>query len=154
MVCYETYMSQNTKSNGVHRSNEFDTAREANLGTSKFIFVNFQFNDFTYSFLDLQVISGGVARNNFFAKALEILCSEKGFQFVRTPPQLCNDNGVMIAWNGCERWIANTGVIRDRNEIETVTVEKTAPLGENWIQKVRGANIKCKLVKLKTLMAQ
>ncbi|XP_032666893.1 probable tRNA N6-adenosine threonylcarbamoyltransferase, mitochondrial isoform X2 [Odontomachus brunneus] len=97
------------------------------------------------------VISGGVACNNFFARALEIVCSEKGFQFVRTPPRLCNDNGVMIAWNGVERWIANAGVIRDRNEIETVTIEKKMPLGENWIEKVRDANIKCKLVKLNVL---
>ncbi|EFN64479.1 Probable O-sialoglycoprotein endopeptidase 2 [Camponotus floridanus] len=97
------------------------------------------------------VISGGVACNNFLAKALEIVCSEKGFKFVRTPPRLCNDNGVMIAWNGAERWMANIGVIRDRNEIEMVTVEKKAPLGESWIERVQDANIKCKLVKLKEL---
>ncbi|XP_011870963.1 PREDICTED: probable tRNA N6-adenosine threonylcarbamoyltransferase, mitochondrial isoform X2 [Vollenhovia emeryi] len=64
------------------------------------------------------VISGGVACNNFLAKALEIVCAERGFTLVRTPPRLCNDNGVMIAWNGVERWIANTGVLRNREEIE------------------------------------
>lgn len=99
----------------------------------------------------MQVISGGVACNNFLAKALEIVCSEKGFKFVRTPPRLCNDNGVMIAWNGAERWMANVGVIRDKNEIEMVTVAKRAPLGESWIKRVQDANIKCKLVKLKKL---
>lgn len=98
------------------------------------------------------VVSGGVACNNFLAKALEIVCLEKGFKFVRTPPRLCNDNGVMIAWNGMERWMANAGVIRDRDEIEMVTVEKKVPLGESWIERVQDAGIKCKLVKLKALL--
>ncbi|XP_011331126.1 probable tRNA N6-adenosine threonylcarbamoyltransferase, mitochondrial isoform X2 [Ooceraea biroi] len=95
------------------------------------------------------VISGGVACNNSLAKALELVCSKMGFKFIRTPAQWCNDNGVMIAWNGAERWIANTGIIRDRDEIESVTVEKKAPFGESWIERVENANIKCKLVKLK-----
>ncbi|XP_029155266.1 probable tRNA N6-adenosine threonylcarbamoyltransferase, mitochondrial isoform X2 [Nylanderia fulva] len=97
------------------------------------------------------VVSGGVACNNFLAKALEIVCLEKSFKFVRTPPRLCNDNGVMIAWNGVERWIANVGVIRNRDEIEMIAVEKKVPLGESWIERVQDANIKCKLVKLKGL---
>lgn len=97
------------------------------------------------------MISGGVACNNFLARALEIVCSEKGFKFIRTPSRLCNDNGVMIAWNGAERWIANAGVIRERDKIEMVTPEKKATLGESWIEKVQDANIKCKLVKLKGL---
>lgn len=97
------------------------------------------------------VVSGGVACNNFLAKALEIVCSEKGFKFVRTPPRLCNDNGVMIAWNGVERWTANVGVIQNRDDIEMITVEKKAPLGESWIERVQNADIKCKLVKLKGL---
>lgn len=97
------------------------------------------------------MISGGVACNDFLARALEIVCSERGFKFVRTPPQWCNDNGVMIAWNGAERWIANAGVIRDRDEIEMVPAEKKAPFGEDWTEKVKDANIKCKLVKLKGL---
>lgn len=98
---------------------------------------------------EIQVISGGVACNNFLARALEIVCAEKGFRLVRTPPQLCNDNGVMIAWNGAERWIANAGVLRDREEIEAVTVQKKAPFGEDWIGRVQDADIKCKLVSLK-----
>nr|XP_012223346.1 PREDICTED: probable tRNA N6-adenosine threonylcarbamoyltransferase, mitochondrial isoform X2 [Linepithema humile] len=68
------------------------------------------------------VISGGVACNNALAKALEIVCTERGFTFVRTPPELCNDNGVMIAWNGAEKWMANKGVIRCKDEIEMVWI--------------------------------
>lgn len=100
----------------------------------------------------MQVISGGVACNNFLARALEIVCSEKGFKLVRTPSKWCNDNGVMIAWNGVERWIVNAGIIRDKDEIEMVTTEKKAPLGENWVERVENANIKCKLIKLKGLV--
>jgi len=92
-----------------------------------------------------------VACNNFLAKTLEIVCSERGFKFVRTPPHLCNDNGIMIAWNGVERWMANVGVLRNRKEIEMVSIEKTASFGENWIERVQNANIKCKLVKLNRL---
>ncbi|KAL0112052.1 hypothetical protein PUN28_013345 [Cardiocondyla obscurior] len=97
------------------------------------------------------VISGGVACNNFLAKALEIVCSQKGFTFVRTPPRLCNDNGIMIAWNGAEKWIVNKGVLRNKEEIEMVTIEKRAPFGESWIERVTNANIKCKLIKLDIL---
>ncbi|KYN44022.1 putative O-sialoglycoprotein endopeptidase 2 [Trachymyrmex septentrionalis] len=97
------------------------------------------------------VISGGVACNNFLAKTLEIVCSERGFKFVRTPPRLCNDNGVMIAWNGAEKWMANINVLRNREEIETVSIEKNASFGESWIERVQDANIKCKLVKLNRL---
>lgn len=92
-----------------------------------------------------------MACNNFLAKALKIVCSERGFEFVRTPPRLCNDNGVMIAWNGVERWMTNAGVLRNREEIEMVTVEKDASFGESWIKRVQNANIKCKLVKLNEL---
>ncbi|XP_012536377.1 probable tRNA N6-adenosine threonylcarbamoyltransferase, mitochondrial [Monomorium pharaonis] len=94
------------------------------------------------------VISGGVACNNFLAKTLETVCSERGFKFVRTPPHLCNDNGIMIAWNGVERWLVNAGIFRSREEIEMVTIEKNALFGESWIERVKDANIKCKLVKL------
>jgi len=54
----------------------------------------------------------------------------------------------MIAWNGAERWMANKGVIRDRDEIEKINVEKKVLFGESWIERVKNANIKCKLVKL------
>ena len=89
-----------------------------------------------------------MACNNFLAKSLEIVCSERGFKFVRTPPRLCNDNGVMIAWNGAEKWMANINVLQDRAEIEMVSIEKNASFGESWIERVQDADIKCKLVKL------
>ncbi|CAD1468515.1 unnamed protein product, partial [Heterotrigona itama] len=90
------------------------------------------------------VVSGGVACNNLLAKALNIVCTELGYNFVRTPPKLCTDNGIMIAWNGIEKWIRDIDVIKDSNEIEKIEIENTAPLGENWIKKVEETNLKCK----------
>lgn len=96
-----------------------------------------------------QVVSGGVACNNFLAEALNIVSTELGYSFIRTPPKLCTDNGTMIAWNGIEKWIADVDIIRNPNEIEKIEIEKTAPLGENWIKKVEAAKLKCKWVKIK-----
>ncbi|CAK9831986.1 tRNA N6-adenosine threonylcarbamoyltransferase, mitochondrial [Anthophora retusa] len=95
------------------------------------------------------VVSGGVACNNFLAKALSIVSAEVGYNFVRTPPKLCTDNGIMVAWNGVEKWITNTDVIRDLSEIEKIKVQSKAPFGEDWIVKVKLAEIKCKWVKIK-----
>ncbi|KZC08709.1 putative tRNA threonylcarbamoyladenosine biosynthesis protein Osgepl1 [Dufourea novaeangliae] len=95
------------------------------------------------------VVSGGVACNDFLAKALNIVSTELGFNFVRPPPKLCTDNGIMIAWNGVERWIADKGVIKNENDIDNVCIEKKAPLGEDWREKVKEANLKCNWVKLK-----
>lgn len=99
------------------------------------------------------VVSGGVACNNFLAKALHVLCTELGYNFVRTPPRLCTDNGVMIAWNGVEKWIANVDVIRDPNEIEKIQIEKRSPFGESWIERVKEMNLKCEWVKIRKKLA-
>lgn len=101
-----------------------------------------------FRFFIEQVVSGGVACNNFLAKALNIVCTELGYNFVRTPPKLCTDNGIMIAWNGVEKWIRDIDVIKNSNEIEKIEIENMAPLGENWIKKVEEANLKCKWVKI------
>ncbi|XP_043282866.1 probable tRNA N6-adenosine threonylcarbamoyltransferase, mitochondrial isoform X2 [Venturia canescens] len=93
------------------------------------------------------VVSGGVACNNFLAKGLNIVCSELGYKFVRPPPQLCTDNGIMIAWNGVEKWMADIGVLRDQKEINEVVIQRRAPLGEDWTEKVRKASISCKMIK-------
>lgn len=53
------------------------------------------------------VFSGGVACNDFIFRGLEQLVSEYGYTCHRPAKELCRDNGVMIAWNGMERWLAN-----------------------------------------------
>lgn len=100
------------------------------------------------------VISGGVACNNLLSKALNIICSELDYKFIRTPPKLCTDNGIMIAWNGVEKWITDTDIIRDPDEIDKVKAESKATFGEDWRQKVESANIRCEWVKVKRKLYQ
>jgi N6-L-threonylcarbamoyladenine synthase len=49
------------------------------------------------------VVAGGVAANGAIRRALMRFCSETGLRLVLPPPQLCTDNGAMIAWAGIER---------------------------------------------------
>ncbi|XP_047361425.1 probable tRNA N6-adenosine threonylcarbamoyltransferase, mitochondrial isoform X3 [Vespa velutina] len=99
------------------------------------------------------VISGGVACNNFIAKALDIICSELNYKLVRTPPRLCTDNGVMIAWNGVEKWISGIDILRNESEIKNVTVETKAAIGEDWTERVRFSKLKCKRIKIEKKLA-
>jgi glycoprotease/Kae1 family metallohydrolase len=48
------------------------------------------------------VLSGGVARNRALIAELEALTAERNIRTVVPPPELCTDNGVMIAWAGVE----------------------------------------------------
>jgi N6-L-threonylcarbamoyladenine synthase len=49
------------------------------------------------------VAAGGVAANQPIRKVLTRLAFEVGATLVMPPPDLCTDNGAMIAWAGCER---------------------------------------------------
>ena len=46
-----------------------------------------------------QVVSGGVASNQYLRSQLESLTSSYGYSLHCPPPRLCTDNGVMIAWS-------------------------------------------------------
>nr|CAH7768206.1 unnamed protein product [Callosobruchus chinensis] len=94
------------------------------------------------------VVSGGAACNNFIAEGLGIVCDALGYRMVRPPPKLCTDNGVMIAWNGVEKWREDIDVLTNFDHID---IEKTAPLGVSLIQDVEQERISCKWVKLKQL---
>lgn len=94
------------------------------------------------------MVSGGVACNNFIARGLQLVCNDMNYKFVRPPPKLCMDNGVMIAWNGVERWRANVGVLRDYSK---VVIEKSCPLGVSLIDDVIKESISCKWTKLTEL---
>ncbi|KAI4465172.1 trna n6-adenosine threonylcarbamoyltransferase [Holotrichia oblita] len=94
------------------------------------------------------VVSGGAACNNFIAKALRAVCEELGYEFARPPPKLCTDNGVMIAWNGIEKWNTNIDI---RYDYDSIATEKISPLGTNIVNDVVKENISCKWVKLNKL---
>jgi N6-L-threonylcarbamoyladenine synthase len=49
------------------------------------------------------VVAGGVAVNQSIRRALHRVAGEHGTVLVAPPPELCTDNGAMIAWAGCER---------------------------------------------------
>lgn len=93
------------------------------------------------------VVSGGVACNNYIFSALQMLCNETNYEIFRPPPKLCTDNGVMIAWNGLEKWRKGLDVV---TELDSLDIEATSPLGENLIGKVREAKIPTKLMKIKS----
>lgn len=48
--------------------------------------------------LCFQVVSGGVASNQYVRRSLQLLADATNFTLVCPPPRLCTDNGVMIAW--------------------------------------------------------
>jgi len=50
------------------------------------------------------VIGGGVGCNGAIRRALTRFCAEAGLRFVAPVPELCSDNGAMIAWAGLERF--------------------------------------------------
>lgn len=64
------------------------------------------------------VVSGGVACNQYFHLYLKIVCKEMGYRLVCPEPKLCTDNGIMIAWNGVERYKAGVGVTQDIDSVD------------------------------------
>ena len=83
----------------------------------------------------------------FIRKGLTTVAEHFGMEAVYPQPRLCTDNGVMIAWNGLERWREGKGVVRWQDVLE-VQVEPRCPLGENIHEEVEKAAIKCKWIKL------
>jgi N6-L-threonylcarbamoyladenine synthase len=51
------------------------------------------------------VAAGGVAANQAIRKVLSRVAMEAGTELVAPPPELCTDNGAMIAWAGAERLV-------------------------------------------------
>lgn len=49
------------------------------------------------------VVAGGVAANRVLRTRLEQLCDDRRFALFVPPPELCTDNGAMVAWAGAER---------------------------------------------------
>jgi N6-L-threonylcarbamoyladenine synthase len=49
------------------------------------------------------VAAGGVAANHAIRDALQAVAAKAGTTLIMPPPELCTDNGAMIAWAGAER---------------------------------------------------
>ncbi|XP_026659130.2 probable tRNA N6-adenosine threonylcarbamoyltransferase, mitochondrial isoform X3 [Phoenix dactylifera] len=52
-----------------------------------------------------QVVSGGVASNQYVRTRLNHVVEKNGLQLACPPPSLCTDNGVMVAWTGIEHFL-------------------------------------------------
>lgn len=92
------------------------------------------------------VVSGGVACNNFIFKCLETFGEVYNYRVIRPPPRVCTDNGIMIAWNGIEKYKIQSGLV---DTIEEKDIEPKAPLGRNLISEVKQSLIPVKVVRLK-----
>ncbi|XP_047985986.1 probable tRNA N6-adenosine threonylcarbamoyltransferase, mitochondrial [Leguminivora glycinivorella] len=92
------------------------------------------------------VVSGGVACNNYIFNALTYLCGESDYKIYRPLPKLCTDNGVMIAWNGLEKWRRSIDITTDISKLD---IQAASPLGESLINEVVNAKIPTKLMKIK-----
>ncbi|XP_034250090.1 probable tRNA N6-adenosine threonylcarbamoyltransferase, mitochondrial isoform X2 [Thrips palmi] len=98
------------------------------------------------------VVSGGVAANKFIANGLKLVCDNYNYHLSVPPPKLCNDNGVMIAWNGVERYRENVGILK-WNQLDDVQVSTKCPLGKDIRQSVKDEKIsRVRYVKLKGLV--
>ncbi|XP_014664386.1 PREDICTED: probable tRNA N6-adenosine threonylcarbamoyltransferase, mitochondrial isoform X2 [Priapulus caudatus] len=84
------------------------------------------------------VLSGGVACNSFIRQVIGQLCDHHEYDLVCPPPQLCTDNGVMVAWNGMEKLKVGKGIASDP---ELVDIEPKCSIGPSMIRKVQEANI-------------
>lgn len=92
------------------------------------------------------VVSGGVACNDFIFTALSQMSGQLNYTAVRPSKKLCQDNGVMIAWNGVERFLQQKG-ITSHDAIDKINTIPKCQLGENIIDQVKEANIACKWAK-------
>lgn len=54
------------------------------------------------------VVSGGVASNLYIKSRVETVGRKYNVAVSSPPVKYCTDNGVMIAWNGCEKLMANS----------------------------------------------
>ncbi|KAM5152466.1 tRNA N6-adenosine threonylcarbamoyltransferase, mitochondrial isoform 1-T2 [Mantella aurantiaca] len=92
------------------------------------------------------VVSGGVASNGYIRKMLQKLTDVMDMSLLCPPPQLCTDNGVMIAWNGIERLRVGAGIL---NDILDFRYEPKAPLGTDISEQVQRAAIRLPSLKIK-----
>ncbi|XP_076348748.1 threonyl-carbamoyl synthesis 4 isoform X9 [Tachypleus tridentatus] len=89
---------------------------------------------------------GGVACNNYIRAALKLLCDHMDFELVCPPPKLCTDNGIMIAWNGIERYRAGIGIAENLDEVD---IQAKCPLGKDISTSVEELSIKFRNIKIR-----
>lgn len=99
------------------------------------------------------VFSGGVACNDFMFNALTQMAKRLQYDCYRPAKNLCTDNGVMIAWNGVEKWKEHKDMYLNL-ELDSVIAESKCPLEFNHIKNVELANIAPDWVKVPLLRSK
>jgi len=100
------------------------------------------------------VFSGGVACNDFLYTAITQMAEQFGFRVVRPPRKYCTDNGVMIAWNGVEKWLANKTNAKSNLDLDSISIQPKSPFGKKMINEVKDRNLKCKWAKIPLLKGE
>lgn len=98
------------------------------------------------------VFSGGVACNDFIFQALSEMANELGYKIFRPSKRLCTDNGVMIAWNGIERWIDHCDAYRSL-DIDSVTPVDRESFNVDLIEDIEQKNMKCSWIKVPSMQS-
>lgn len=96
------------------------------------------------------VVSGGVACNDFIFNSLNEMCDLLGYTAVRPSKKLCTDNGIMIAWNGVEKFNRNMGIYPP-NAIDGLDYTHKSQLGKSYLHEVSEESIACKWVKIPSI---
>lgn len=98
------------------------------------------------------VFSGGVACNDFIYRALGEMAAQFQYNTFRPSKRLCTDNGVMIAWNGIERWLDNS-VDYTQLDIDSIVAMDSDPFKTNLIEDVERKNIPCSWSKVPSMQS-
>ena len=75
--------------------------------------------------LEQLVIAGGVAANSLLRREMGAMCAEEGLDFRPVPPQLCTDNGAMIAALGGAILASRPG--DDPHDLDARATRRQAP---------------------------
>jgi len=76
------------------------------------------------------------------------VCDSFEVKLVTPEPKYCTDNGVMIAWNGLEKWRRQMDIVHPSQVFSPcMSISPRAPFGEDISDEIKSASIKCKWIK-------
>jgi N6-L-threonylcarbamoyladenine synthase len=98
------------------------------------------------------VLSGGVASNIYIRNKLENICLEYQVRTSMTPIKYCTDNGVMIAWNGCEKLQENSKDIIFPEEQNNIFFKNLKPSPKSELGESLAVELKLLKIKINNKM--
>ncbi len=97
------------------------------------------------------VVSGGVACNQRIRRILTFVADQNGCEIIFPPVKYCSDNGVMIAWNGVEKWNKRLDLV-PWTQVFDIDAEPRCAFGTDITEDVLAANIKNQKINLNALL--